>query len=69
LCLPLLEKEGKDPGLKALYLCAFFRGLKPSAPSGTALCNGKRNMHQIGREPIAQLELLIRLRKQGSKSP
>jgi hypothetical protein len=26
-----------EPGLKALYSCACFRGLKPSAPSGVAL--------------------------------
>jgi hypothetical protein len=31
--------KGKSPGLKALHICVIFRGLKPSAPSGTAICN------------------------------
>jgi hypothetical protein len=41
MCVASWGEKGKGPGLKALHLCRLFlRGLKPSAPSGTVICNG-----------------------------
>jgi hypothetical protein len=32
-----IREIGADPGLKATYFCALFRGLKPPTPSGIAI--------------------------------